>query len=76
MFDKDYISPTVRAMRMNEFINLKQGDMTITEYEKKFTSLSYFIDSINLFDYVKARMFENKVHLRSKISYLLRGYPY
>lgn len=40
--------------------------MTVTKYEKKFTSLSYFVDTINLSNYQKARMFEIKLYPRYK----------
>lgn len=49
---------------MKEFINLEQGDMIVAEYEKKFKSLSYFVDDMHLLDYAKASMFENKFHPR------------
>lgn len=47
---------------MNNFINLEQGDMTVSKYDKKFISLSYFADYMNPSSDIKARMFENKLH--------------
>lgn len=42
VLDKEYISPPVKAMWINEFINMEQGDMIVTKYENIFTSISYF----------------------------------
>ena len=38
-----------------DFINFKQGTMTVSEYDIKFTSLSQFIEGMDPSDFDKAR---------------------
>lgn len=42
IFRTKYFSTTVRNQKLNEFIQLRQGSMTVTEYIMKFEELSRF----------------------------------
>ena len=42
LFQNKYFTTPVRAMKMNEFIQLRQGTMTVGEYIRKFEQLSRF----------------------------------
>ena len=56
-----------------EFLELKQGAMTMTEYVAKFTELACFVDDYMATDMVKVRKFEGglKLSIRGKIMGLL-----
>ena len=41
-FNERYYNDTVRTAKMNEFVNLVQGNMTVTEYVHKFDGLAQF----------------------------------
>ncbi|XP_034674216.1 uncharacterized protein LOC117905396 [Vitis riparia] len=41
-FYKKYFPDSVRRQKVGEFIRLEQGDMTVAQYEAKFTELSRF----------------------------------
>eukprot|EP00261_Vitis_vinifera_P031887 XP_019073130.1 PREDICTED: uncharacterized protein LOC109121891 [Vitis vinifera] len=41
-FYKKYFPDSVRRQKVGEFIHLEQGDMTVAQYEAKFTELSRF----------------------------------
>ncbi|XP_034677701.1 uncharacterized protein LOC117908146 [Vitis riparia] len=41
-FYKKYFPDSVRRQKVGEFIRLEQGDMTVAQYEAKFTKLSRF----------------------------------
>lgn len=56
-FDKEYISSTVKFIKVYEFINWEQGDMIVIEHYKTTTSKSYFAYSMNLYEYAMVRMF-------------------
>ncbi|XP_059628583.1 uncharacterized protein LOC132271270 [Cornus florida] len=40
-YEKYFLVPKKRELR-TEFVNLKQGNMSVTKYENKFTSISWF----------------------------------
>ncbi len=42
-FEDEYIPPTVKNQKCNEFLNLKQGNMTMVEYQRKFDELSSLV---------------------------------
>lgn len=42
LFCNNYFTIPIRAMKMNEFIQLRQGKMTVGEYNRKFKQLSRF----------------------------------
>ena len=60
---------------MGEFIRLEQGDMTVTQYEAKFTELSRFPQQLIATEEEKALKFQDelKPYLKNKISILKLG---
>ena len=39
VFDEKYFSQALKSKKLNEFIYLKKGNMTVMAYEAKFTEL-------------------------------------
>ena len=69
LFMDKYLSASARHAKFREFLELKQGTMTVLEYVAKFTKLACFAN-----DYVtKVRKFDDdlKFSIRSKIVGLL-----
>ena len=64
-----YFSATTRHAKAQEFLELRQGTMTMTEYMARFTELSHFGDDYVATDMAKVRRFENglKLSIRGKI---------
>ena len=65
LFLGKYFMDTARHVKAQEFLELKQGTMTVLEYVARFTELAHFAD-----DYVaKVRRFENglKLSIRGRI---------
>ena len=62
-----------RHIKAREFLELKQGTMTILEYVAKFTELARFGDDYVASDMAKVRKFEDglKFSIRGKIVGLL-----
>ena len=60
---------------MGEFIHLEQGNMTVTQYEAKFTELSRFSPHLIATEVDKATKFQDglKPYLKNKISILKMG---
>ncbi|CAK9148205.1 unnamed protein product [Ilex paraguariensis] len=69
LFMKKYFPPAVREVKAHEFLNLKQGAMTVMQYVAKFTELARFADDYVATDLAKVRRFENglKLSIRGKI---------
>ena len=68
-----YFPATARHAKAQEFLELKQGTMTVMEYMAKFTELACFADDYVATDMAKVRKFENglKLSIRGKIVGLL-----
>ena len=68
-----YFSASVRHAKAREFLELKQGTMTVLEYVAKFTELARFVDGYVATDMAKVRKFEDglKLSTRGKIMGLL-----
>ena len=66
--DKFFSVSTTHA-KVREFLELKQGSMTVLEYVAKFTELARFRDDYVATDMAKVRKFENglKLSIRVKI---------
>ena len=64
-----YFSDTARNAKAQEFLELKQGTMTVMEYVARFTELARFSDDYVATDMAKVRRFENGLELsiRGKI---------
>ena len=59
LFLDKYFSSVARQAKRNEFLNLCQGDLSVTEYEAHFGDLACFALDITADDNMKARIFEN-----------------
>ena len=59
IFMGKYFSATVRHAKAQEFLELRQGTMTVMEYMAKFTELTRFVDDYVATDMAKVRRFEN-----------------
>ena len=64
---------SARHAKAREFLELKQGTMTVLEYVAKFTELARFEDDYVASDMAKVRKFEDglKLSIRGKIVGLL-----
>ena len=58
-----YFLDTARHAKAQEFLELKQGTMTMIEYVAKFTELARFVDNYVATDLAKVRRFENALRL-------------
>ncbi|RVW93540.1 Retrovirus-related Pol polyprotein from transposon 17.6 [Vitis vinifera] len=74
-FYKKYFPDSVRRQKVGEFIRLEQGDMTVAQYEAKFTDLSRFSPQLIAIEEEKALKFQDglKPYLKNKISILKLG---
>ena len=64
-----YFPDTARHAKAQEFLELKQGVMTVMDYVARFTELAQFADDYVATDMTKVRRFENglKLSIRSRI---------
>ena len=64
-----YFPDTARHAKAQEFLELKQGTMTVMEYVARFTELARFADDYMATDMAKVRRFENglKLSIRGRI---------
>ena len=64
-----YFPETARHAKAQEFLELKQGVMTVMDYVARFTELSRFADDCVATDLAKVRRFENglKLSIRARI---------
>ena len=69
MFMGKYFPDTARHAKAQEFLELKQGAMTMMDYVAKFTELARFADDYVATDMAKVRRFENgmKLSIRARI---------
>ena len=69
LFMSKYFSATARHVKAQEFLELRQGTMTVMEYMDRFTELTRFSDDYVATDMAKVRRFENglKLSIRGKI---------
>ncbi|RVW68203.1 Transposon Ty3-G Gag-Pol polyprotein [Vitis vinifera] len=74
-FYKKYFPDSVRRQKVGEFIHLERGDMTVAQYEAKFTELSRFSPQLIATEEEKALKFQDglKPYLKNKISILKLG---
>ena len=73
LFMGKYFSDTARHAKAQEFLELKQGTMTVLEYVARFTELARFDDDYVAMNMAKVRRFENglKLSIRGRIIGLL-----
>ena len=64
-----YFPDTTRHAKAQEFLELKQGTMTVMDYVVRFTELARFADDYVAMDMAKVRRFENglKLSIRGKV---------
>ena len=69
LFMGKYFPDIARHAKAQEFLELKQGTMTVMEYVARFTELARFADDYVATDMAKVRGFENglKLSIRSRI---------
>ena len=69
LFMSKYFSTTARHAKAQEFLELRQGTMTMMEYMARFTELTRFGDDYVATNMAKVRRFENglKLSIRGKI---------
>ena len=74
LFMGKYFPAIARHAKAWEFLELKQGTMTVMEYVAKFTKLARFVDDYVATDMAKVRRFKDgmKFSIRGKIV----GVPY
>ena len=63
LFMGKYFLDTARHVKTQEFLELKQGTMTMIEYVDKFMELACFADDYVATDLAKVRRFENGLRL-------------
>ena len=69
LFIGKYFLDIARHAKAQEFLDLKQGTMTVMDYVVRFTELARFADDYVATDMVKVRRFENgwKLSIRGRI---------
>ena len=69
MFIGKYFLDTARHAKAQEFLELKQGVMTVMDYVARLTELARFADEYVATDMAKVRRFENvlKLSIRARI---------
>ena len=69
LFMSKYFPSTAKHAKALEFLELRQGTMTVIEYMPRFTELARFGDDYVATDMAKVRRFENglKLSIRGKI---------
>ena len=63
LFTGKYFPDTTRHAKAQEFLELKQGTMTVMDYVARFTELAYFADDYVAIDMANVRRFENGLKL-------------
>ena len=69
LFMGKYFPETARHAKAQEFLELKQGAMTVMDYVARFTELARFVDDYVATDMAKVRRFKNglKLSIRARI---------
>ena len=57
LFHKKYYNSAVLATRVEEFTNLKQGNLTVAEYARQFDRLAKFAAELVPTDYLRVNKF-------------------
>ena len=63
LFMGKYFSDIARHAKSQEFLELKQGTMTVIEYVARFTELARFVDDYVATDLARVKRFENRLRL-------------
>ena len=69
LFMGKYFLDTAKHAKAQEFLELKQGTMTVMDYVARFTKLARFTDDYVATDMAKVKRFENglKLTIRGRI---------
>ena len=72
VFNDEYFPEMVQDQKVQEFLNLKQGNTTVVEYNAKFIELSRYAPHIVSMESCKARRFEAGLrwNIRNKVDIL------
>ncbi|XP_062029239.1 uncharacterized protein LOC133745201 [Rosa rugosa] len=72
IFLEKYFPDTVRGMKVREFINLLQRDLSVAEYQAKFEELMRFAPTMILTELTKAKRFQDGLRptIKEKVSIL------
>ena len=64
-----YFPDTARHTKAQEFLELKQGTMTVMDYVTRFTELARYVDDYVVTNMAKVKRFENglKLSIRGRI---------
>ena len=62
-----YFLETARHAKAQEFLELKQGAMTVMDYVIRFTELARFVDDYVAINLAKVRRFENRLKLSIRV---------
>ncbi len=57
-FRQKYVLDTYVDMKLQEFLSLKLGDRTVTEYEREFSCLSHYAESLLTTSRDRCKQFE------------------
>ena len=73
LFMGKFFPTSARHAKAREFLELKQGTITVLEYVAKFTELARFTDNYVVTNMIKVKKFEDslKLSIRGKIVGLL-----
>ena len=73
LFMSKLFPASAKNVKGREFLDLRQGDMTVLEYVARLTKLAHFADDYVVMDLVKVRRFEDglRLSIRGKIMVLL-----
>ena len=71
-FYKKYFPDSIRQQKVGKFVHLEQGDLTVAQYEAKFTELSRFAPQLIATEEEKTLKFQDglKPYMKNKISIL------
>ena len=67
LFMGKYFPDTARHSKAQEFLEMKQGVMTVMDYVARFTELARFADDYVATDMTKVRRFENGLKLSIRV---------
>ena len=67
LFMGKYFLDTSRHAKAQEFLELKQGVMTVVDYEARFTEVARFANDYVATDMAKVRRFENGLNLSIRV---------
>ncbi|KAF5205224.1 Cellular nucleic acid-binding protein [Thalictrum thalictroides] len=70
-FDLRFFPPSLRQAKARKFLTLKQGSMTVLQYETQFTRLARLATHMHLDEFQMARQFEEGLH--DELRLLVKG---